>query len=226
MAQARKRRNLAKLNPFNKALSWLKQEKVKVSRKKVTFVGVTETHYTLNIDDYTDEEFFSTWFHPAERITMLSRLSKSVTKFEGGNCDACCGLERMTEEGMRSRQLNTWKAYEVVLGIQQAQWEEGIDDPKLIATLYHKISRPCLKEAQLRANQQQDEARSYWNARYKRIGVTKDGKTNTPRLIQNSISAEKCESQDALDAPGEKGGGSMVCVVSNSPKHTLRACAA
>ena len=137
----------------------------------VKFESTADVRYTLNLDDYSDEEIFASWFDPVEYAIILSKLDKSVTKLQDGKSfhekkHTSVGLESITEEGYRNTQRNRRKAYKVVLVEQQAQRELGMNDASFLAALYNKIAAPCLQEAQERAATYQQEIQRYINSRH------------------------------------------------------------
>lgn len=77
---------------------------------------------------------------------------------------AVTSLTRNSTGGGSNTELEKEIARSAVLREQRAQRESGIDDPEAIAAAYLEVSAPCLHEAKIRGQKdQQDSLRANFN---------------------------------------------------------------
>jgi hypothetical protein len=108
-------------------------------RRYVNFAPIVEVQETLHVADYSEEECRAVWYTMDElRIMQAGRMEtvQAIAEhtFVEDSEHTARGIE--TPEERRRREQNTVLAIDCVLGEQDMQTEEDIDDPEYIALLY------------------------------------------------------------------------------------------
>jgi hypothetical protein len=118
-------------------------------RKQVTFSGHFRGVYILHIDDYTDEELFSTWYGPEDRKQIAEDIRQTLAKMESGkelaqqeDDEHFCrrGLESRTENGASTKKHVRLAAINAVLDEQEAQDCQGVSNEQLISEVYMGVT--------------------------------------------------------------------------------------
>jgi hypothetical protein len=136
-------------------------------RRSVSFPEqtVSQIYHILPLDDYTPAEISASWYNDDENNEMARKCHKIIKRMKKGEADNYCtrGLERMT--GARKHQVkhNRTQAYDAVLGEQDSQWSQGINDPNTISEVYFfEASYFCQCEATKIGQLDAMVARSYY----------------------------------------------------------------
>jgi hypothetical protein len=94
-------------------------------RKQVAFVGYVRVRGILHIDDYTDEEFFSTWYDPEDMKLITQDIRQTLAKMESGELveddEHFCrrGVESRTKHGASIKKQIRLAARNAVLDEQE-----------------------------------------------------------------------------------------------------------
>ena len=121
--------------------------------RSVRFAQSDTINEILALDEYTAEEIAASWLSNDETETIREKCRKVIHKMEKhGNSlneNRYCsrGLECKTGPRLYLLQQKRMKAYDAVLDLQQAQWEQGRDDQEQMAELYQHFSVQCNAEA-------------------------------------------------------------------------------
>jgi hypothetical protein len=130
--------------------------KNKKEKRQVSFNPLVAVRSALHRNDYMDEEFRAVWYSPAETATILDEAKVIVKKMNKGY--PLSELESMSARGLECRTiLENMKrmdmralARTVVCQEQERHWDEGIQDPELLALVYSAVAKQALVEARRR----------------------------------------------------------------------------
>lgn len=133
--------------------------------KVVSFNERCRAKYTIHIDDYTDEEYFSCWYTPEELAEMKYNLLETLHRLERNEIvdeitDTFRGLETHTKTGKRDKGRSRTVAIETVVGAYYSHANDGKKlDEHDIAGAYKECNKASELVAYLNALEDQVTAR-------------------------------------------------------------------
>ena len=133
---------------------------------KIAFNETVKVSKVLHINEFTDEEVEASYYHKAEFKAVKAELKETVKMVESGLLPKDTpkftrrGTEFRTPDGARSRLRNKQIAWNAVFEEQEAQWDEGVFDPEVLASIYEAAAKHCQYTAHNLALQDQIAA---WN---------------------------------------------------------------
>eukprot|EP00934_Nitzschia_sp_Nitz4_P001599 Nitzschia sp. Nitz4//scaffold8_size234185//226408//227199//NITZ4_001307-RA/size234185-processed-gene-0.179-mRNA-1//-1//CDS//3329559956//1599//frame0 len=119
----------------------------------VTFNRNVGVRNHIHHHDYTDIEYHDTFSNHEDMDHYQADLRLTVVLMEKGELhhdtvDFCTrGLEYRTKKGMRARLENRIRARNLVLDLQEAQWNAHVHDDEEIAIAYQRETEHCALEA-------------------------------------------------------------------------------
>ena len=122
--------------------------------KSVTFRPTVGVRTCIHLNDYTEDEVQATWYDKVDLAVIKLDVKATLTKMIQGDFtedDICSsrGLESYTPEGAIRKRLHKNNTWNVVLDEQDAQRDQGINDPELIADLCHEQTAQSQVEANM-----------------------------------------------------------------------------
>jgi hypothetical protein len=132
----------------------------------VTFNKRVSFKYIKHIDDYTDEDYFATWYVEEDLTEIFNDCVDNVRKMVNGiplsETEGCCsrGLEYKTPTGSKARKENKLRGIHAVLEEQERQRELRIRNPELIAKLYYLAGADSRRACRFLAMQDEQDART------------------------------------------------------------------
>jgi hypothetical protein len=135
------------------------------TQRTVKFHSRVRFKHIKHIDDYSDREYFATWYVEEDLQEIFDHCVDTVRKMVHGEIlaekNGYCprGLEYKTPTGAKTRKQNKSKGIRIVLEEQERQRAEGINDPERLAKLYYKSAVDSRRAYRLLAMQDQEEAR-------------------------------------------------------------------
>jgi hypothetical protein len=137
----------------------------KKTKRSVKFHSRVRFKHIKHIDDYSDREYFATWYVEEDLQEVFDHCVETVRRMVNGNVlqdeNGYCprGLEYKTPTGAKTRKQNKSKGIRIVLDEQERQRSEGINDPVRLAKLYYESATDSRRAYRLLAMQDQEEAR-------------------------------------------------------------------
>jgi len=114
------------------------------NKKSVSFYSRVKFKHIKHIDDFTDKEYFSTWFVEEDLEEIFNHCVETVRKMVNGcplyEDEGYCarGLEYKTPTGAKARKENKNRGLNIVLDEQDLQRSLGIYNPDRIARRYYE----------------------------------------------------------------------------------------
>jgi hypothetical protein len=133
--------------------------------RKVTFYERVKVNTVIHLNHFSVEEFECCWYQKADLQRIKEELLLTVKLMKIGDLPKdtlrYCrrGTEFRTREGALRRLLNKEVARDTVHDEQDGQWNEGIFDPDVLASVYIAATRQCQVEAQLMGSKDEKDAR-------------------------------------------------------------------
>ena len=133
-------------------------------KKNVHFKSSVKVRKITSHRKYTEEEKANTWLSTHESKQIRANAVKTVKKLmKGIDVDAlpgdCSrGLELKTPQKNKIRQTRKLDVIYSVLGEQEQQQEEGLNDQEAIAKVYRSFASKCALEASRRGSKDELEA--------------------------------------------------------------------
>lgn len=192
--------------------------------KKVTFDSRVAVRTHLHIDDMTESERKTTWYHEDDFATIRAQCCEIIQRIMHENkilrkqgtdreesilsCN-CRGLEYITKAGSKLRFEHRLTAWDVVDLEQNRQWNEGTSDEDRIAEAYHACAdessrvayRLALRDQQWVQDHKFDTPlldRSYY------VPGTHDQPLVVPRTSMCCISVSSTKNNTIGLSPGKK----------------------
>jgi hypothetical protein len=119
----------------------------------------------IHLNHFSVEEFECCWYQKADLQRIKEELLLTVKLMKIGDLPKdtlrYCrrGTEFRTREGALRRLLNKEVARDTVHDEQDGQWNEGIFDPDVLASVYIAATRQCQVEAELMGSKDEKDAR-------------------------------------------------------------------
>jgi hypothetical protein len=197
----------------------------------VTFNKRVSFKCIKHIDDYTDEEYFATWYVEEDLTEIFNDCVDNVRKMVNGitlnEDEGYCprGLEYKTPTGSKARKENKLRGVNAVLEEQERQRKLRIHNPELIAKLYclagadsrhayrflamhdEQAARPIIQSKSsiylLRKQQeQQEEEEQYSGRKTKKCHSSPDHDFNyTATSVMEELNMPPVEDNDQVSSP-------------------------
>jgi hypothetical protein len=193
------------------------------SQKSVAFHSRVRFKHVKHIDDYSDREYFATWYveedlqdifnHCVDTVRMM--VNGLVLDEEKGYSPR--GLEYKTPTGAKTRKHNKSRGIRAVLDEQERQRVEGVNDPERLAKLYYESAADSRRAYRLLAMKDQEEARPILQSRSsivimrerfqqeQRHKKDKDATALDQEKLHNSATSVMDEFQQFYHGPGGSG---------------------
>mmetsp|Transcript_36516 Transcript_36516/g.51618 ORF Transcript_36516/g.51618 Transcript_36516/m.51618 type:complete len:223 (+) Transcript_36516:87-755(+) len=122
---------------------------------QVSFHMTVSVRPSLHVNDFTDEEYFNSWYSPDEMADMKADIAPTLRMVKNGMNQlpphmTLRGLEFRSRTGAMKRRTNKTSAMMAVLNEQELQLSQGYWDPEQIRKQYLSTSQACQKEAYAR----------------------------------------------------------------------------
>ena len=160
-----------------------------VVKKNVAFADLVYIRTTLHINDYSDDEYETTWYKRADYQQFKRSFSKTVrvgnAVDEAGEEHCMRGLEFRTPKGLRRRRDNKFVGKCAVLDQQDRMLAtEGKRNDEALGKGYRTVTRHCQNEARAVALKDQLEALHVYMAAHKGAKITAENERRQDRLRQ------------------------------------------
>mmetsp|Transcript_18434 Transcript_18434/g.42334 ORF Transcript_18434/g.42334 Transcript_18434/m.42334 type:complete len:185 (+) Transcript_18434:267-821(+) len=139
-------------------------------RRKIRFHGRVQFKTIRHVNEFTDDEIRNGWYDKDDFNAMSDNVSEIAALISKGkktlNGEVLCtrGLEHIVEEELADyRAQKMISSIDAVLDAQEEQWEEGRDDPDVIAKLYAEYAKSLLEEAHMIGLQDEKEGYKTWD---------------------------------------------------------------
>lgn len=135
-------------------------------QNKISFCPKVKVNKIIHINEYTDDEINATYYHRDEMKSVRQQLRETVKileeqptadEFKESNSFSKRGAEFRTSEGARIRHRNKNIAWDALFDAQDAQFEDGVFDPEVLASIYSAATTHCQHAAHLLALKDQEE---------------------------------------------------------------------
>jgi len=142
----------------------------KRQRRRIRFHERVQFKTIRHVSEFSDEEIKNGWYDKDD----FNRMSENVSDIarliaDGETCligeELCTrGLEHIVEEELADyRAEKMINSIDAVLDEQEEQWDEGKEDPGLIAELYAEYAKPLLREAHLIGLKDSEQGYTSWD---------------------------------------------------------------
>lgn len=121
-------------------------------RIKIRFNNRVQFKNIRHVSEFSEEEIKNGWYDKDDFNRMSEEVSEIAKLIEKGIGHALCirGLEHIVEEDLANyRAEKMINSIDAVLDEQEEQWDDGVEDSKLIAEIYAEYTKPLEKEAHL-----------------------------------------------------------------------------
>ena len=135
--------------------------------KSVSFAPTAQMVRVLHVNDYTDEEYYNTWYSQMEYMIFKADIRRTIeaTSEEDGSRevsenDRWClrGLEKLSFEASQRKQKKRRAVVTAVLCEQVSQLRDGIINPRRLAEVTRELTCDCQLTAHLVGMQDQRTA--------------------------------------------------------------------
>lgn len=142
----------------------------KRQRRKIRFHERVQFKTIRHVSEFSDDEINDGWYDKddfnrmSENVSDIAKLiSEGQTTLDGE--ELCTrGLEHIVEEELADyRAEKMINSIDAVLDEQEEQWDEGKEEPGLIAELYAEYAKPLLREAHLIGLKDAEEGYKTWD---------------------------------------------------------------
>ena len=132
--------------------------------KSVSFAPIAQMVRVLHVNDYTDEEYYNTWYSHMEYMIFKADIRRTIeaTSEDDGsrqvseNDRGCLrGLETRTFEASQRKQQKRRTVVTAVLREQVSQLRDGIINPRRLAEVTRELTCDCQLTAHLVGMQDQ-----------------------------------------------------------------------
>ncbi len=128
----------------------------KRKKRRIRFHERVQFKTIRHVSEFTDDEISNGWYDKDDFNRMSDNVSEIAQLIADGETmldgeEICSrGLEHIVEEELADyRAEKMINSIDAVLDEQEEQWDEGKEEPGLIAELYAEYAKPLLKEAHL-----------------------------------------------------------------------------
>lgn len=195
--------------------------------KSVKFHSRVRFKHVKHVDDYTDREYFATWYVEEDLTDIFNHCVDTVRKMVNGyqlnEDDGYCarGLEYKTPTGAKTRKQNKSKGLRTVLDEQERQRTEGKIDHEHLALLYYQAGADSRRAYRLLAMQDQAEVRPILQSKFCPV-VTRENlpkqsvESNSQERFHSSATSVVDEFQQSFHGPSRNSG--------DAEELTIRCC--
>ena len=178
----------------------LVQSEIKLSQKRrVSFNERVVVYKHIHINDMTQQELKNTWLCRKECQDIKADCLQSVQMMMSENSNTensvICTRGLRTPEAARLRQLRKYQALDAVLGEQDYQQINGIDDIESLARVYSKYSEECAISAHVVALQDEKYVNEHVKSQQPSLHFFQVKKLHFPKSPVFSGIAEACMSK-------------------------------
>jgi hypothetical protein len=117
--------------------------------KSLTFAPTVRVQKIIHINEFTDEEVSACYYHKEEMHRVKLELKATVQMFQDGELEKDTshftkrGTEHRTPDAVKRRNRNKQMAAYAVFEEQEDQWDDGVLDPEVLASIYQAASSHC-----------------------------------------------------------------------------------
>lgn len=176
-------------------------------KRRIRFHERVQFKTIRHVSEFTDDEISNGWYDKDDFNRMSDNVSDIAQLIADGETmldgeEICSrGLEHIVEEELADyRAEKMINSIDAVLDEQEEQWDEGKEEPGLIAELYAEYAKPLLKEAHLIGLKDAELGYKTWDELfeqedYKHLKEKPAG--STPRTGEKTVSAGQFQSPKA-----------------------------
>jgi len=142
----------------------------KRQRRKIRFHERVQFKTIRHVSEFSEDEIRNGWYDKDDFNRMsdnVSDIAKMIADGETGiKGEEFCtrGLEHIVEEELADyRAEKMINSIDAVLDEQEEQWDEGKEEPGLIAELYAEYAKPLLREAHLIGLKDAEQGYKNWD---------------------------------------------------------------
>ncbi len=142
----------------------------KRQKRKIRFHERVQFKTIRHVSEFTDDEISNGWYDKddfnrmSENVSDIAQLIADGETMLDGEELCTRGLEHIVEEELADyRAEKMINSIDAVLDEQEEQWDEGKEEPGLIAELYAEYAKPLLKEAHLIGLKDAEQGYKSWD---------------------------------------------------------------
>lgn len=127
-----------------------------IQRRQIRFHERVQFKTIRHVSEFSDEEIKNGWYDKddfnrmSDNVSDIAKLIGDGETTQDGEELCTRGLEHIVEEELADyRAEKMINSIDAVLDEQEEQWDEGKEEPGLIAELYAEYAKPLLREAHL-----------------------------------------------------------------------------
>jgi len=139
-------------------------------KRKIRFHERVQFKTIRHVSEFTDDEISNGWYDKddfnrmSENVSDIAQLIADGETMLDGEELCTRGLEHIVEEELADyRAEKMINSIDAVLDEQEEQWDEGKEEPGLIAELYAEYAKPLLKEAHLIGLKDAEQGYKSWD---------------------------------------------------------------
>lgn len=188
----------------------IQEQSGKRQRLRIRFHERVQFKTIRHVSEFTDDEIRNGWYDKddfnrmSENVSDIAQLiSDGKTTLDG---EALCtrGLEHIVEEELADyRAEKMINSIDAVLDEQEEQWDEGKEEPGLIAELYAEYAKPLLREAHLIGLRDAEQGYKSWDdlleeKHYRKLGSKRAGTPCTKGMKTTNQRTKDCVSPSSF----------------------------
>jgi len=142
----------------------------KRQKRRIRFHERVQFKTIRHVSEFTDDEIRNGWYDKddfnrmSENVSEIAQLIADGETHLDGEVLCTRGLEHIVEEELADyRAEKMINSIDAVLDEQEEQWDEGKEEPGLIAELYAEYAKPLLKEAHLIGLKDAEQGYKSWD---------------------------------------------------------------
>jgi len=142
----------------------------KRKKRRIRFHERVQFKTIRHVSEFTDDEIRNGWYDKddfnrmSENVSEIAQLIADGETTLDGEILCTRGLEHIVEEELADyRAEKMINSIDAVLDEQEEQWDEGKEEPGLIAELYAEYAKPLLKEAHLIGLKDAEQGYKSWD---------------------------------------------------------------
>jgi hypothetical protein len=214
-----------------------RRPKSKNGGKSVTFNRRVRFKNIRHIDDFSDREYFATWYVEEDLEAIFNHCVETVTKMVHGEVVleeegfSPRGLEYKTPTGSKERRQSKDRGLHIVLEEQESQRLSGIRDPERIAKLYREAGAHSRRACRLLALKDQAEARPILQSKssvvmlrekQEQAAQHKSTRSSMEELFNRSATSVFEEFNQSVSASNNSKYHDLRSPVTSCPRHRVR----
>jgi hypothetical protein len=190
-------------------------------RRKIRFHERVQFKTIPHVSEFSDDEIKHGWYDKddfnrmSENVSDIAKLiADGETTLDGE--ELCTrGLEHIVEEELADyRAEKMINSIDAVLDEQEEQWDEGKEEPRLIAELYAEYAKPLLQEAHMIGLKDAEQGYKSWDEllnekQYQKLAIkqntspSRTGKGGGKTKIVGKAKKTKKASSDTFNGTGK-----------------------